>query len=248
MAGERQRLDEALVAGGLAPSRSRARDMILRGSVRVDGRPEGKPARLVGHESRLEVNDPAAGYVSRGAVKLLAALDGFGFDPAGSTILDLGASTGGFTQVLLDRGAASVIAVDVGHDQLDPKVARDPRVLSLEGLNARELTAETVGHATVDALVADLSFISLKLALPAALGLVAPMGWGVLLVKPQFEVGRALIGKGGVVRDAVAVRASVDEIAAWLESQHGWSVVGMRPSPITGGDGNTEFLLGARRG
>ena len=241
----RARLDEALVAAGLAPSRSRARDMILRGSVRVDGAVEDKPARRVGPGNALAVNDPSAGYASRGALKLLAGLDAFGFDPAGLSVLDLGASTGGFTQVLLGHGAAEVIAVDVGHDQLDPTLAADPRVNRFDGLNARDLGADRISRAGVDAVVADLSFISLKLALPPALELVRPGGWGVFLVKPQFEVGRELVGKGGVVRDRHAARQSAEGLAEWMERDQGWHPIGLIPSPIAGADGNHEWLLGA---
>ncbi|MDQ3561274.1 MAG: TlyA family RNA methyltransferase [Pseudomonadota bacterium] len=245
---DRMRLDEALVATGLAPSRSRARDMVLRGAVSVDGATDSKPARKVGRSQKLEVDDPAARYVSRAALKLIAGLDAFHFDPGGRDALDLGASTGGFTQVLLERGAAHVIAVDVGHGQIDAAVAADPSVCSLEGLNTRDLAAEHLDGRHIDAVVADVSFISLRLALPPALELAQPGAWGVFLVKPQFEVGRALIAKGGIVRDAAAASRAAESLAAWLEDEHGWSVVGLLPSPISGGDGNREFLLGARRG
>jgi 23S rRNA (cytidine1920-2'-O)/16S rRNA (cytidine1409-2'-O)-methyltransferase len=259
---KRLRLDEALVAAGLAPSRSRARDMIRRGTVTVDGEPEVKPGRKIRRAERLGVADPGARYVSRAALKLVAGLDAFGFDPRGLTILDLGASTGGFTEVLLERGAACVIAVDVGHGQLDLSLAGDPRVVLLEGLNARHLTKEHLAGRRIEGIVADLSFISLRLALPPALGLAEPaawglllpdnndrqrrhMPWGIFLVKPQFEVGKAFIGKGGIVRDSVAAKASVDGIADWIEREQGWKVIGLVPSPITGSDGNQECLLGA---
>ena len=244
----RTRLDEALVAVGLAPSRSRARDMVLRGMVTVDGTPETRPSRQVSPAHALQVGDPAARYVSRAALKLVAGLDTFGFDPLRLTVLDLGASTGGFTQVLLERGAVRVLAVDVGHGQFDPRFAADRRVVLREGLNARNLTAADLGGYPVQAIVADLSFISLKLALPPALSLAEPGAWGVFLVKPQFEVGREAIGKGGIVRDPQAARAAAEEIARWLAEDRGWSVLGFRPSPIAGGDGNTEFLLGAHHG
>jgi 23S rRNA (cytidine1920-2'-O)/16S rRNA (cytidine1409-2'-O)-methyltransferase len=248
MSGPRMRLDEALVAAGLAPSRSRARDMVLRGTVTVDGTPEMRPGRKVAPKERLAASDPAARYVSRAALKLIAGLDAFGFDPAGLTVLDLGASAGGFTQVLIERGAARVIALDVGHRQLAPALAADPRVTAIEGLNVRELTAEHLRGARPEALVCDVSFISLTLALPPALALAAPGAWGVFLVKPQFEVGRDLVGSGGVVRDPAAAQAAAEGIAAWLEADQGWEVAGLLPSPIAGGDGNREFLLGARRG
>jgi 23S rRNA (cytidine1920-2'-O)/16S rRNA (cytidine1409-2'-O)-methyltransferase len=244
-AGERMRLDEALVAAGLAPSRARARDMVLRGTVTIDGEPAGKPARRVGPAEKLQVQDPAARYVSRAAQKLAAGLDAFGFDPRGLNALDLGASTGGFTQVLLERGAAHVIAVEVGHGQLDPALAADPRLTLHEGLNARDLTAAHLAGRRVGAVVADLSFISLKLALPPALALAEPAAWGIFLVKPQFEVGRALVGKGGIVRDRAAALASAEGIARWIEDEQGWRVVGLIPSFVIGSDGNQEYVLGA---
>jgi 23S rRNA (cytidine1920-2'-O)/16S rRNA (cytidine1409-2'-O)-methyltransferase len=179
------RLDEALVNAGLASSRSRARDMIRRGAVAVDGAPADKPARRVAAGDRLTVSDPASRYVSRAALKLIAGLDAFGFDPAGRNALDLGASTGGFSQVLLERGAARVVALDVGHGQMEPALAADPRITLHEGQNARDLRAEHVVNLPIRALVADVSFISLKLALPPALALAEPAAWGVFLVKPR---------------------------------------------------------------
>ena len=158
--------------------------------------------------------------------------------------LDVGASTGGFTQVLLERGATKVFAVDVGHGQLDPKLAADPRVVSREGVNARDLGADDLGE-PVAAIVADVSFISLRLVLPPVLALAAPGAWGVFLVKPQFEVGRENIGKGGIVRDPQLAERTAAEIAGWLEAEAGWRVAGLILSPIEGGDGNREFLLGA---
>lgn len=241
------RLDEAMVARGLAASRSRARDMVKRGTVAVDGEAEMRPARMVSESAAIAVDDPAARYVSRGALKLIAGLEAFGFDPAGRTALDLGASTGGFTQVLLERGAAHVIAVDVGHGEMHATLAADPRVTLIEGLNARDLARAHLAGRRVEAVTADLSFISLKLALPPALALAEPGAWAVVLVKPQFEVGRAALGKGGVVRDPNVARAAADDIASWLEGMHGWRIVGLAPSPIAGGSGNREFLLGARR-
>lgn len=244
---ERMRLDEALVAAGLAPSRARARDLVLRGAVCIDGEPADKPARKVGPMQRLRVDDAAAAYVSRAALKLIAGLDAFGFDPAGLTALDLGASTGGFTQVLLERRAAHVIAVDVGHGQLDAGLAADPRVIALEGLNARDLTRAHLGGHGIGAVVSDVSFISLKLALPPALAVAEPGAWGVFLVKPQFEVGRGIIGKGGVVRDPAVARQAAEDISEWLGRSPDWQIAGLLPSPLAGGDGNLEFLLGARR-
>ena len=238
-----RRLDEFLVARGLSPSRSRARDAILRGTVKVDGRAETKPGKVIAAEALIEVDDPAGGYVSRAALKLVHALDSFGLDVKGARALDIGASTGGFTQVLLERGAAHVTAIDVGHGQLHPLVAGDARVTSIEGLNARELTADRLSQGSPDLLVADVSFISLKLALPAALDLAAPGARGVFLVKPQFEAGREAIGKGGLLRDPADAERVAEELRRWLDDFPGWRSLGLVPSPIEGGDGNREFLL-----
>jgi 23S rRNA (cytidine1920-2'-O)/16S rRNA (cytidine1409-2'-O)-methyltransferase len=242
-----QRLDIALVDRGLVPTRARARDAILRGHVTVDGALAARPAQTVEASASIAVDDPAAGYVSRGSLKLIAGLDRFGYSPAGRVALDIGASTGGFTQVLLERGAARIFAVDVGHGQLDPTLAADPRVVSREGLNARDLTASDIGE-PVAAIVADVSFISLRLVLPPALALAAPGAWGIFLVKPQFEVGRDAVGKGGIVRNPHLAERTAAEIATWLEADMGWRIGGVILSPIEGGDGNREFLIGAERG
>lgn len=242
------RLDEALVAAGLAPSRARARDMILRGTVSVDGKTAGKPAQKVDGASRLEAADPGSRYVSRAALKLVAGLDHFGLDPSGRVALDLGASTGGFTQVLLERGAARVVAVDVGHGQMDAALQADPRVTCLEGLNARDLDKDAIGGAPISAIVSDVSFISLRLALPPALALAAPGSFGLFLVKPQFEIGRERIGKGGIVRNPADAEAAAEAIARFLADEQGWTVDGFLPSPIAGGDGNREYLMAARNG
>lgn len=242
----RTRLDEALVARGLAPTRSRARDMVVRGTIVVDGKTETRPGRQVRADTAITADDPAASYVSRAALKLIAGLKAFGFDLAGRTALDLGASTGGFTQVLLERGAAHVVAVDVGHGEMDKTLAADPRVTLLEHLNARDLARAHLKSRAINAITADLSFISLKLALPPALQLAERGAWGLFLVKPQFEVGRAALNKSGVVRDPEDARAAAEDIAEWLRREQGWRVVGLVPSPIIGGSGNREFLLGAR--
>ena len=149
--------------------------------------------------------------------------------------------------MLLERGAAHVVAVDVGHGEMDSELAADPRVTLLESLNARDLTEVHLGGRTIGAVVADLSFISLKLALPPALGIAAPGAWGVFLAKPQFEVGRSALGKGGIVRDPDVARQAAEDIAAWLEAEQGWRVIGLLPSPIAGGSGNREFLIGAQK-
>ena len=196
------RLDELLVSRGFFASRSRARDAVARGAVTVDGQPAKKPGQSVAGDVAIKVDDPAQAYVSRAALKLIAGLDHFGFDPAERQALDIGASTGGFTQVLLERGATHVVAIDVGHGQMDEKLRADPRVTCVEGLNARNLARDDLGGSLPDFLVSDVSFISLRLALPNALGLAASGAKGVFLVKPQFEAGREAIGKGGLLRNA----------------------------------------------
>jgi 23S rRNA (cytidine1920-2'-O)/16S rRNA (cytidine1409-2'-O)-methyltransferase len=241
---EKLRLDELLVRRGFFASRSRARDAVARGAVSVGGKVVSKPGQPTPEDADIVVDDPARGYVSRAALKLIAGLDAFGFDPAGMVAIDIGASTGGFTQVLLERGAAHVYAVDVGHGQIDPGLASDPRVTNLEKLNARELSAHHIDGAEPDFVVSDVSFISLKLALPPALALAAPGARCVLLVKPQFEAGREAIGKGGILRDPALGPKIAEDLAAWLETQPGWRSIGTAPSPIEGGDGNMEFLLG----
>ena len=238
----RQRLDELLVGRGLFSSRSRARDAIARGAVTVDGAPAAKPGQGVPADAVVEVNDPAQCYVSRAALKLLAGLDHFGLNPAGAEALDIGASTGGFTQVLLERGAAHVTAIDVGHGQLHPTLDADPRVTSIEGLNARDLTAENLGRLP-DFVVSDVSFISLTLALPPALDLARPGASGLFLVKPQFEAGREAIGKGGLLKNPEDGPLVAARLSAWLGSVPGWRALGLTASPIEGGDGNREFLL-----
>lgn len=237
------RLDQALVAAGLAPSRARARHLIDAGVVRLEGKSAAKPSLQVAPDARIELTGDPLPYVSRGAIKLLHALDTFGLDPAGAVALDLGASTGGFTEVLLLRGAARVFAVDVGRGQLAPSLASDPRVTSYEGLHARDLDPALIPR--LDWIVADLSFISLAKALPAALALAKPGAVLVALVKPQFEVGREFIGRGGIVRDRTAMEGALLAVRAFLE-RAGWPALGEAESPIRGGDGNTEFLIAAR--
>jgi 23S rRNA (cytidine1920-2'-O)/16S rRNA (cytidine1409-2'-O)-methyltransferase len=197
-------------------------------------------------EHRITVDAEAAALVSRGAVKLAAALDHFGLEVEGRIALDVGASTGGFTQVLLERGAERVYAVDVGTGQLHAALAGDARVVALEETDARSLDRTLVPDA-IGAMVADVSFISLRKALPAALTLAAHGCWLVMLVKPQFEVGREGVGKGGVVRDAVLREQAIADVRGWLAAQPGWTVLGHMPSPIEGGSGNVEFLLAAVR-
>jgi 23S rRNA (cytidine1920-2'-O)/16S rRNA (cytidine1409-2'-O)-methyltransferase len=241
----RQRLDEALVARGFYPTRSRARDAIKRGTVTVDGQTITKPAQAVTDDALIAMADPAQVYVSRAALKLKHALDHFGLSPQGLDCLDIGASTGGFSEVLLERGARHVTAIDVGHGQFAQSLARDSRVTLWEGLNARDLEPTHL-KAPTQFIVCDVSFISLKLALPRALDLAASGAKLIALIKPQFEAGRAALGRDGVVKDELAWRQVCDDIASWLKSER-WSVIGLLPSPLEGGSGNKEFLIAAEK-
>lgn len=241
------RLDQLLLNAGLVASRSRARDAISRGTVRVNGRTVTKPSSTFPANVTIEIDDPAQAYVSRAALKLKAALDEFGLDPAGLDCLDIGASTGGFTDVLLERGANHVIAVDVGHDQLHPRLREDERITNYEGLNARVLDEDHLEDREIGVVVSDVSFISLKLALPPALGFAEPGAFCVLLVKPQFEAGREAISKAGLLKDPESAPAVAAELERWLVEDMGWQSLGLIPSPIAGGDGNVEFLLGGRK-
>ena len=236
------RLDQRLVELGLAESRARARALIEAGAVTVDGLPARKPSQPVAAGAAVALTADPNPWVSRGALKLAHALEAFGLTPHG-VALDVGASTGGFTEVLLAHGAEPVFAVDVGHGQLHPRLAADPRIVSLEGVNARDIPAGLVP--AVDWIVADVSFISLEKALPGALVLAKPRAVLVALIKPQFEAGPGVVGKDGVLRDAEARQAVCARIRKWLEGQ-GWQVTGLIPSPIEGGDGNREFLIAAR--
>jgi 23S rRNA (cytidine1920-2'-O)/16S rRNA (cytidine1409-2'-O)-methyltransferase len=239
---EPQRLDQLLVTLSLFASRSRARDAIQRGTVTVNGKTVTKPGALFTEDAEIKIDDPAQDYVSRAALKLVAALDHFGLDPKGQHCLDVGASTGGFTEVLLERGAAHVTAIDVGHDQMHSRISADPRVTNIEGLNARNLTAEDIGKPFAF-VVSDVSFISLKLALAPTLTLAEPGARAALLVKPQFEAGRDAIGKGGLLKDPASAPAVAAELERWFTEDMGWKSLGLIPSPIAGGDGNHEFLL-----
>lgn len=239
----RTRLDEELVRRGLYPSRARARDAVLRGTVSINGVVAHKPAQGAAHNDKITLADAARRYVSRAALKLLHGLDHFALSPAGLNALDVGASTGGFTQVLLERDAVHVTALDVGHGQLADELRDDARVTVLEGLNARDLEAAHLPHVP-QFIVSDVSFISLKLALPPALALAVPGAHLVALVKPQFEAGRDNLGSGGIVRDEAVQQRVCDDIAVWL-GEAGWTVIGLTPSPVYGGDGNVEFLIAA---
>jgi 23S rRNA (cytidine1920-2'-O)/16S rRNA (cytidine1409-2'-O)-methyltransferase len=242
----RRRLDRVLVERGLVASRSRARDLIARGCVMVDGATATKPGLEIQPDAAVSLADDVQAYVSRGSLKLKAALAHFGFEAAGIAALDVGASTGGFTQVLLEAGARRVYAVDVGRGQLDPLLRQDPRVVSMEGTDARSLTPADVPE-SLGAVVADVSFISLTKALPVPLSLTAPGAWLAALIKPQFEAGREAVGKGGIVRDAADRQRAVSIVRDWLAIQPGWRVAGVIESPLLGGSGNQEFLIGALR-
>lgn len=236
----RIRLDQALVQQGLCPSREQAKRLILAGEVSVDGHPSTKPGTLIAGDAKLHVRTPPK-YVSRGGLKLEGALDHFGIDVNGKTCLDIGSSTGGFTDCLLQRGAARVYAFDVGTNQLAWKLRNDPRVVSRENFNVRHMTAADVS-APVDLLVGDLSFISLTLVLPAATSTVRPGGDCVVLVKPQFELSRDEIGKGGIVRDPALHQKACDKIRDYVERDPRLCWKGITESSIQGTDGNREFL------
>ena len=240
----RKRADILLVERGFFSSRARAQAAIAAGLVSVDGIALKKASEEVADNAPIEA-EAAHPWASRGGVKLAAALDAFALDPSGLVCLDVGASTGGFTDVLLARRAAKVIALDVGHGQLDPRLAADPRVRPLEGVDARALTAEMLGEQP-EAIVLDVSFISQRLVLPHVLKLAAERAWLVSLVKPQFELGRNELVKGRVKSEAALERAC-DAVRAAIEAQ-GWTVLGLIPSPILGGAGAREFLIAARHG
>jgi 23S rRNA (cytidine1920-2'-O)/16S rRNA (cytidine1409-2'-O)-methyltransferase len=241
------RLDQFLVDRGYFATRARARDAILRGAVSIGGRSALKPSQNVEGEVDISVNDAASGYVSRAALKLIHALDHFGIDAAVDLALDLGASTGGFTQVLLERGAKRVVAVDVGHGQLAASLKADPRLLLIERLNARDLTWAYL-PARPELVTCDVSFISLTLALPPALRLAAPGARLIALIKPQFDAGRGFLDNSGVVTDKSIHMMVCAHISDWIVSQKPWRVLGVTHSPILGGDGNREFLLAAEKG
>ncbi len=241
------RADQLLVQRGLVESRARAQALILAGLVFSGEARVDKAGDLLAAEAPLALRGSDHPWVSRGGLKLAHALAHFGLSPRARRCLDIGASTGGFTDVLLTGGAAHVHAVDVGHGQLAWKLRQDPRVSVLERVNARTLD-HTMIEGPVDALVCDASFIGLRTVLPAGLALCAPDAWAVALIKPQFEAGRGAVGGKGVVRDP-AVHAQVcEQVGDWWRGLPGWNVLGIEPSPITGPEGNREFLIAARRG
>lgn len=244
MTRDRQRADRYLVEQGHFESRARAQAAIAAGLVRADGRVLTRASDPVAPGTRIEAQAPHP-FVSRGGLKLEAALDAFALDPGGLPCLDVGASTGGFTDLLLRRGAAHVHAVDVGQGQIHPRLAADPRVTSLEGTDIRTLDPALLPDPPRLASI-DVSFIALRLVLPAVARLVAPGAGLAALIKPQFEAGRERVGRGGIVRDPAVHAEICDQVRDCLHGL-GFTILGLVPSPIAGGDGNTEFLVGARR-
>ena len=242
----KQRADQMLVEQGLAESRTRAQALILAGLVYAGDRRVAKAGETLAEDASLVVKGRDHPWVSRGGVKLAGGLDHFGWDVSGAVTLDVGASTGGFTDVLLTRGAERVYAVDVGHGQLAWKLRSDPRVIVLERTNARHLSAELVPE-PIDMVVCDASFISLTKVLDIPLGFAKPGGRLLALVKPQFEAGPDEVGKGGVVRDPAVHRRVCEDVVKWLEQRGGWIVDGLLESPIKGPEGNIEFLIGATK-
>ncbi len=240
------RADQLLVDQGLAESRTRAQALILAGQVFIETQRVAKPGQALAADTTLTVKGRDHPWVSRGGLKLVKALETYGIDAEGLICLDVGASTGGFSDVLLTKGARRVYAVDVGHGQLAWKLREDPRVVVLEKTNARHLTREQVPD-PVDLISVDVSFIGLETVLPPVLALAAPSAWLAVLIKPQFEVGKDQVGKGGVVRDPALHSEVCGRIEAWVGAQTGWRVLGVTESPITGPEGNREFLLAARR-
>lgn len=243
----RLRADQMLVDRGLVESRTRAQALILAGKVFTGTRRVDKAGETLPADAALDVRGQDHPWVSRGGLKLAHALDRFGLSPKGAACLDIGSSTGGFTDVLLSRGASRVYAVDVGHGQLAWRLRTDPRVRVLERTNARRLTRDQVPD-LIQVIVCDASFIGLRTILPAPLGLCAPSAWAVALIKPQFEAGPDRVGKNGVVRDPAVHVEICEAISAWWGSLCGWSVLGVEPSPITGPEGNREFLIAANLG
>lgn len=241
------RLDQYLIENGLFPSRARAQAAVAAGLVRVDGQVADKPARKVPDGASVHVDGDVHPFVSRGGMKLDQTLRDMAADPSGKVCLDLGASTGGFCDVLLKQGAAKIYAVDVGQGQLHEKIMANPRVINLEKTHAKDLNAALIPD-PIDFIVCDVSFISLKKALPPVLSLGAKGAQLVALIKPQFEVGKSQIGKGGIVKPGDDNSVGVcEDIAAWINQQPGWHSTGYRPSPIEGGDGNREFFIGATK-
>jgi 23S rRNA (cytidine1920-2'-O)/16S rRNA (cytidine1409-2'-O)-methyltransferase len=243
---QKRRVDQLLVERGLAESRARAQALVMAGLVFAGETKIAKPGQQLAEDVALEVRGRDHPWVSRGGIKLAHAIEHFGLDPAGAVAMDIGSSTGGFTDVLLTHGAAHVFCVDSGTNQLAWRLREDPRVTVLEQLSARLLTRDHITRAC-SWVVCDASFISLAKVLDVPLQLAAPQCQLVALIKPQFEVGREEVGKGGVVRDPALHARVCEDVRGWLE-QLGWAVTGIVPSPITGPEGNVEFLIAASRG
>jgi 23S rRNA (cytidine1920-2'-O)/16S rRNA (cytidine1409-2'-O)-methyltransferase len=243
----KNRVDKLLVDRGLVESRAKAQALIMAGKVYSGDRRIAKAGDTLPENAPLELKGQDHPWVSRGGLKLAHALAEFALDPRGAIAIDVGASTGGFTDVLLAQGASKVFAVDVGHGQLAWRLRTDPRVVVLERTNARYLTTQQIPE-PIDWIVCDASFIGLETVLPAALALAKPQAIAVALIKPQFEVGPDRVGKGGVVRDSALHQEVCERIRAWVSRQPGWSVIGLTESPILGPEGNKEFLIAARKG
>jgi 23S rRNA (cytidine1920-2'-O)/16S rRNA (cytidine1409-2'-O)-methyltransferase len=246
MRAPKLRLDQMLVERGLADSRAKAQAAIMAGLVYTGEKRLDKPGVALAADTPLELRGKPHPWVSRGGIKLAHAIEYFSLKAEGRTAIDVGASTGGFTDVLLHHGAAKVFAVDVGEGQLDWRLRNDERVVVLEKTNARHLTVEVIPN-VIDCVVCDASFIGLQTVLPAALSLAQPGAWAVALIKPQFEVGRGRVGKGGVVRDPALHDEVCNTIKDWWSGLPGWRVLGIEPSPITGPEGNREFLIAAQK-
>ncbi len=240
------RLDQLLVDRGLVESKSRAQALIMAGLVYSGEKRLDKPGLSLAEDTEIDVRGQDHPWVSRGGLKLAKAIESFPIDPAGKIAIDVGASTGGFTDVLIQNAAAKVYAVDVGQGQLAWKLRQDPRVVVLEKTNARHLTAEQIPD-PIDLVVCDASFIGLEIVLPAALALTKPQAWLAALIKPQFEVGKGRVGKGGVVREPELHKEVCDRIEAWVGGLPGWTVRGIVESPIKGPEGNIEFLIAAEK-
>ncbi|KXV33995.1 hemolysin [Gluconobacter thailandicus] len=242
----KRRADQLLVDRGLVESRTRAQSLIMAGLAYTGDRRIAKAGDQLPEDAPLSLKGQDHPWVSRGGLKLIHGIEHFGLDPKGRIAIDVGASTGGFTDVLLTHGASKVYAVDVGHGQLAWKIRSDERVVVMEKTNARALTAEQIPE-PAGIVVCDASFIGLKTVLPAALALTTPDAWAIALIKPQFEAGRGEVGAKGVVRDPAVHDRVCAEIRDWFASLPGWEVFGIEASPITGPEGNREFLIAARR-
>jgi 23S rRNA (cytidine1920-2'-O)/16S rRNA (cytidine1409-2'-O)-methyltransferase len=242
-----KRLDQILLDRGFYTTRSRANDAIKRGCVSINGQKITKAGQKCTADAQITIADEANKYVSRAALKLIKGLEVTGFNPAGKTAIDIGASTGGFSQVLLEHDVAHIFAVDVGHDQLVDPIKNHPKVTAIEGLNIKDFNESHLEGKIVDFLVCDVSFISLTKALPQILPLASSGAKGIFLIKPQFEVGKENLNKNGIVKTPELAHLWADKIYQWLNDQTNWQATDLAPSPIAGSDGNLEFLLGGKK-